>query len=141
MDSRSDKINDYSENTLPTYHHVNDDWWKVGEQFEYFEESPTEPDGHETELKMEFERLSRKWKEETFFQSSLSALYTHPAYQRIIGMGRPALPFVLRDLEQSPVRWFYALRFMAGKDVARGIEDFETARKTWLNWGQEQGLL
>jgi hypothetical protein len=88
-------------------------------------------------LGSEFEKLAQQWKKETFFHSSLSIKYTHPAYQRIIGMGRPVLPFILRDLGKSPERWFYALKFIAGEDPAGKLEGFEAAREAWLRWGRE----
>ena len=92
-------------------------------------------------LEREFEMLSAKWKKETRPHSSLSLIYTHPAYQRIIGMGRDGLPFVLKDLSENPARWFYALKLMAGTDVANGISKFEDARETWLKWGRDHNYI
>lgn len=89
----------------------------------------------------EFDRLVKQWKLETRAQSSLSKIYTHPAYQRIIGMGTPAVPWVLEDLENFPTRWFYALKCMVGSDVADSDTTFEEAREQWLAWGRQHGLL
>jgi len=89
----------------------------------------------------EFEKLAAQWKKETFLHSSLSVIYTHPAYQRIIGMGRAALPLVLRDLEKNPERWFYALKFITGEDAAEGVQGFEAARESWINWGRRHNYL
>jgi hypothetical protein len=87
------------------------------------------------ELAREFRALVKQWKEETFFLSSLSKIFTHPAYQRIIAMGTNGLPLVLGELQNNQGNWFYALKYMAGKDVAEGIDNFEDARAAWLEWG------
>jgi hypothetical protein len=43
-------------------------------------------------LRLEFEMLKRTWKGATRFHSSVSYMTSHPAYQRIIGMGWAAVP-------------------------------------------------
>jgi hypothetical protein len=92
-------------------------------------------------LANEFAALATEWKRETGYHSSLSKKFTHPAYQRIMAMGKPALSLILRDLRQSSGHWFYALRFIAGeeaKDVAVGADTIEDARKAWLKWGYDK---
>ena len=65
----------------------------------------------------------------------------HPAYQRIIGMGPVAIPFILRELEREPDHWFWALRAISGEDPippeSRGKIDQMTA--AWLRWGRQNG--
>ncbi len=97
-------------------------------------------------LANEFTDLVRRWNEETFGLSSLTKIYAHPAYQRIIAMGVAGLPHVLRELEGKGGRWFYALKFMAGQegaDVAATAAncDYETARAIWLEWGYQNNYL
>ena len=48
----------------------------------------------------EFQRYEKKWKEDTQYTSSLTDKYLHPSYARIIGMGQPAVPLILRSLKQ-----------------------------------------
>ena len=57
----------------------------------------------------EFLRLVQQWRAETEFSSSLTEMAAHPAYQRIIGMGRLALPMIFRELVAEPDHWFWAL--------------------------------
>jgi hypothetical protein len=52
-----------------------------------------------------------------------------------MAMGEEGLPFVLKELEKNGGHWFYALKFMAGKNVSEGINNFEDARAAWLEWG------
>lgn len=93
------------------------------------------------ELTQEFKVLANEWKNATIAASSLSDLFTHPAYQRIMAMGKPALPFILRDLKQHSGHWFHALRFIVGKDIAAGTERVPDARLAWLEWGHKNGYL
>jgi hypothetical protein len=96
-----------------------------------------------TSLAENFQSLVKKWKEETFFISSTSKLYSHEAYVGIIAMGKHGLPFVLNELKNNGGRWFYALRFMAGdegKEVP-STKDYETAKASWLEWGYKHNYI
>lgn len=90
-----------------------------------------------------FEQLARIWRAETGPSSSASEMAMHPAYQRIIGMGREAVPFLLRELEREPDHWFWALKAITGVDPVdaghRG--DVEEMARAWLQWGREQGYI
>ncbi|SRR6266478_2587938 len=92
-------------------------------------------------LDEEFNKLVKQWKEETFFLSSLSKMFAHPAYQRIMAMGTDGLSLVLGELQNGQGNWFYALKFMAGKDVAAGIKNYEAARAAWLEWGYKNNYI
>jgi transcriptional regulator with XRE-family HTH domain len=89
----------------------------------------------------EFHRLADSWREQTSHLSSVSAIAMHPAYQQIIGMGRAALPLILRELEREPNHWFWALnaitKFNPVKQEQRG--NLKEMSKAWLEWGKAQG--
>ena len=87
------------------------------------------------ELRREFDELVRRWEMDTSALSSLTKIYAHPAYQRIMAMGAQGIPFVLNELRKNKGHWFYALKFMAGQDVSEGMTDFEDAKAAWLQWG------
>jgi hypothetical protein len=84
----------------------------------------------------EFAYLAKQWKRDTSLHSSLSNKFMHPAYQRIMAMGKAALPLILKELESSLGHWFYALKFIAGTDIAKGTDNLEDAREMWLKWGR-----
>lgn len=86
-------------------------------------------------LEREFHSLVMRWNDETCAISSLTKIYAHPAYQRIIAMGISGVPLVLKELDRNQGRWFYALKFMAGKDISEGMSNFDNARAAWLHWG------
>jgi hypothetical protein len=89
----------------------------------------------------EFSRLAREWKEATAFESSPARLALHPAYQRIIGLGRRALPLILAELRREPDHWFWALRSISGENPvpAEKQGDVGAMARLWLDWGHRQG--
>jgi hypothetical protein len=94
-------------------------------------------------LRERFQELADRWREETEFQSSISALYLHPAYQEIIGLGPDALPLILEDLAATRSDWFWALRAISGENPTPAEERGRVGKMTerWLTWGHERGLL
>ena len=89
-----------------------------------------------------FYSLAEAWRQDVRFTSSLTQMILHPTYQRIIGMGVAAVPFLLRELERKPDHWFWALHAITGADPVKP-EDRGKLRKmaeAWLTWGKEQGL-
>jgi len=92
-------------------------------------------------LEKEFYDLLKKWNEETFALSSLTKIYAHPAYQRIIGMGTRGLGFVLKELQKGEGHWLYALKYMAGENVSAGMKSFEDAKSAWLEWGYKNNYI
>ncbi len=75
-----------------------------------------------------FDRLAKEWKKDTFLLSKIRDKVIHTAYQKIIGMGSTAIPFILRDLaENGPNHWFWALHAIT---EANPVRDDQVA--TWL---------
>jgi hypothetical protein len=94
-------------------------------------------------VEIQFERLAREWKSETFFQSSTSMKMMHPAYQRIIGLGWPVVPSLLNALRQRPDFWFEALHAITGAQPVTYEHAGDVAAMTndWLLWGQQRGFI
>lgn len=65
----------------------------------------------------------------------------HPAYQRIIGMGKDALPFIFKELNQKRGHWLWALCAITGEDPAESSHKFSEAVNAWLEWGRKNGYL
>ena len=66
-------------------------------------------------LEFHFLVLAAQWKQGSLFESSPWRMATHPAYQRIIGLGRHAVPLILGQLAQEPDFWFEALAAITGE--------------------------
>jgi hypothetical protein len=94
-------------------------------------------------LEEEFGRLAAKWREDTEYQSSVTRIAMHPAYQRIIGMGADAVPLILRDLEETQSQWFWALQAITGEDPVRPEDRGYVDRmiSDWIRWGYRRRVL
>ena len=95
-----------------------------------------------TRMEGRFRELLARWRRETRHLSSVNAICTHEAYQQIIGLGTPALPLILNELERRPGQWFWALRAITGvapKGVKAG--DVRAMARYWTNWGRANGYL
>ena len=88
-----------------------------------------------------FRRLADQWVCETEHVSSIKKASMHPAYQRIIGMGPAVVPYLLREIEQNPDHWFWALNAITEEDPAAGEDSLDGAKMAWLQWGKEKGYL
>lgn len=92
-------------------------------------------------LETRFHQLADQWRSETRHLSSLSKMALHPAYQKIIGFGQPAIPLILAELQQRPDHWLWALHAISGEDPAQPNVTFREAVEAWIEWGKQQGYL
>jgi hypothetical protein len=88
-----------------------------------------------------FAFLAEKWYLETLHSSGYLDKVLHPAYQRIIGLGKDVIPFILRELQDEPSEWFWALRALTGEDptTEKTAGNREKLAEAWLNWGKKNG--
>ncbi|MEH2294628.1 hypothetical protein [Nostoc sp.] len=94
-----------------------------------------------SEIEPTFTALVKQWREETFGISSTNQMSMHHAYQQIIGMGKPVIPLLLREMEKKSGHWFWALKSISREDPVpqeyRGKVNEMT--KAWLGWGKQRG--
>ena len=88
-----------------------------------------------------FERLADEWERNRPRGVDIAQMTRHPAYQRIIAIGTPAVPWLLQRLATKPDHWFVALSAITG---ARPVPPESRGRvkemtKAWLDWGLQQG--
>ena len=88
-----------------------------------------------------FERLADEWEHDRPRGADIKQMTKHSAYQRIIAMGEPAVPWLLQRLAEKPDHWFVALNAITG---ARPVPPESRGRikemtQAWLNWGRQQG--
>ena len=88
-----------------------------------------------------FESLAAEWKTHQMGLSTTN--YHHAAYLQIIGMGMPAVPFLLNRLRAGERRWVVAIKSIAGEQVdtpeMRG--DAERVLQAWIDWGVQRGFI
>lgn len=111
------------------------------QQFELLGSLATRLSGAPSGVEQQFAELAAAWRKDTAFTSSLTELFAHPAYQRIIGLGVAVLPLIFRELAREPDYWFGALQAITGCDPVplahRG--NLEQMTADWLAWGRMRG--
>jgi len=88
-----------------------------------------------------FRRLEAIWTAETGFLSSYSDIVEHPAFQEIVQMGDAVVPLMLRDLEDRPQLWVWALSEITGANPVPVSDAGNIAKmsEAWLQWGRANG--
>jgi hypothetical protein len=88
-----------------------------------------------------FRRLVAEWKMQRGPSSSSAKLAMHPAYQKIIGMGKEAIPLLLQELKREPDSWFWALTSITEEDPVAEEDQgsINAMAKAWLAWGRTKG--
>ena len=86
-----------------------------------------------------FLQLADQWKSQTAHVSFIGQRIQHPAYQKILGMGKGVIPFIFEEMEREPDHWFHALAILTGEnplpsDFRGTIKD---AVSLWVQWGRE----
>jgi hypothetical protein len=92
-------------------------------------------------LETRFRRLATVWLEETAHVSSSTELVSHPAFQEIVGLGRPVIPLLLRELASRSGHWHRALKRIPGIDPVPATDrgNLDKAAEAWLQWGRDNG--
>jgi len=93
------------------------------------------------ELEAQFKTLVDKWNKDTLHSSSVKKMIVHPAYARIIEIGRSVLPLIFRELNERPNHWLVALNSITHEDPAPPGSTFPEAVDAWLAWGRDRGYL
>lgn len=95
----------------------------------------------DSEIEAKFIRLRNRWIADRGPESSTTRLVMNPAYQSIIGMGAPAVPLLLRELERRVDFWFWALAAITEEDPVPAEMRGNGAEmaKVWLAWGHAKG--
>ena len=92
-----------------------------------------------------FQHLAKEWRRDTGHLSLLSQRVRHPAYKRILQMGRSAIPLILADMQDTPDLWLHALTTLADVSDNPVPVNFdgtvEDAAALWLAWGQANNLI
>lgn len=89
-----------------------------------------------------FRAACERWRNETAGRATITQRAMHPAYQEIIGLGKPAIPLILDELSHELDDWFWALKAITLADPVPPKDRGAMARMRdwWLEWGREQGF-
>ena len=94
------------------------------------------------DLEMRFKSLVEAWKQECPPSSRIERLIMQPSYQQIIGMGPDAIPLILRELNQSPDQWFWALQSITGENPVQAGNrgNMGAMIEDWNDWAKNRKL-
>jgi hypothetical protein len=92
-------------------------------------------------VEQRFRRLEAAWRADTAVLSSYTRIVGHPAFREIVRMGEDVVPFMLRDLEERPRLWVWALPEITGADPVPPEDSGNIAKmsEAWRRWGREKG--
>lgn len=95
------------------------------------------------EVEHKFRVLAEQWYIETMLLSSYIEKILHPAYQKILTLNEAAIPLILRELQDEPNDWFWALRIITDDDPVRPEDagDMTAMADAWLKWGRSKGYI
>jgi hypothetical protein len=88
------------------------------------------------ELAAFFRACVKAWEHDTGFESSATRIVNHPAYLAIIGLGKPSLPLIFKELEEKRGHWFTALHTITGIEPCLPACTYDEAVGAWLTWGR-----
>ena len=90
-----------------------------------------------------FQMLTSEWKEKSRHMSNTAQMVLLKCYQRIIGMGSPALPLILEEMRREPDHWFWALEAITGENPVPPEEAGKVLLMTqaWIQWGINRGII
>ena len=94
---------------------------------------------------LRFSLLLEIWHRERRFTSSVSNIIKCASYQKIIEMGKSALPLILVQLKQEgndPDHWFVALETITGEDPIpeNAYGNMLKMAEAWLSWAEKDDV-
>jgi GAF domain-containing protein len=94
-------------------------------------------------IDQEFYDLAIAWKQETKSLPILRDKFQNRYYRQIIALGNQAVPLLIKELQEKPDHWFYALESILGispvKDEDRG--DISCMVESWIEWWEQKGYV
>jgi hypothetical protein len=101
------------------------------------------PRSSETAIEERFRRLAVDWKEQSQYLSNTAQMAMLKPYQRIIGIGLPAVPLILEELQREPDQWFWALESITEENPVPPEADGKVRlmAQAWIEWGQQRDYI
>ena len=95
------------------------------------------------DLRERFERLAAEWKKQSRYLSKTAQMAMLAPYQRIIGMGLPAVPLILDELQREPNQWFWALEAITEENPVppEAAGKVRLMAQAWIDWGKQHELV
>jgi len=116
-------------------------WLNVGNVL-----APTHIEDRNAEFgNLEFLRSVEAWKNECRKSPSsrIDELCASAHYRKIIDMGRPVLPLLLREMAERPDHWNLALKAITGENPVPPESEGKLREivNAWVSWGRTRQLI
>lgn len=79
-----------------------------------------------------FYNYYHSWVNETTFLSSVTDIISHKDFQRIIAMGKIAIPYILDEIEANPSNLVWALNLICKERISEKQLTIKEACKLWV---------
>ena len=94
------------------------------------------------ELRAEFDTLADEWdrhRQKVWYSSNIRDYLDHPAVRRLIGLGRPAIPLIIRRYRKDDLPWGFVLQEIAGVKIIEEPNRFspDEVKRRWIDWWEE----
>ena len=92
------------------------------------------------DIRNRFRHLFDVWDKDTFIFSFHYQIYNHWAYEELVNLGEPAIPYMLGELRRGNSDIVAALHAISGESLVQGLRlTTEEIMERWLAWGEEKG--
>lgn len=94
------------------------------------------------DLEIRFRELAEQWYMDTMPLSSYIEKILHPAYQKILVLGKGVVPFIMDEIRDMPNDWFWALRMLTDVDdpvTSEEAGNMQAMANAWLHWWDKEG--
>ena len=90
-----------------------------------------------------FQRFASEWQAKSRHMSNVMQMAMLRPYQKIIGMGMEAVPFILEELRREPDQWFWALEAITDENPVppEAAGKVTLMAQAWIAWGEKNGLI
>lgn len=97
----------------------------------------------DSDIQTRFSRLKGEWKEKSWFLSNSAPMAMLRPYERIIGIGPPAVHLILEELRREPDQWFWALEAITGENpvAPEDAGNISAMADAWIRWGARYGRM
>lgn len=75
------------------------------------------------------------------YSSNPSSIIDNENFQKIIKMGKKAVPFILEDLAEKPSHLVWAMNFITNQKISSTPISIDKAARKWVNWGKKVNLI
>ena len=90
----------------------------------------------------EFEIYTKEWKkhyQSVMFSSNTKVYLDHPAYQKLVNLGDPAIPFIISRYKIDNLPWGFVLQEITGIKIIADPDAFSPpeVRARWIAWWEK----